>query len=86
MNTSEPTKNDLISYITKNYSAFKIFLKTLHKKKIITEKVFKYAIKLTPEEFTQETHKMTDEKYNILAKKILELSKKMSKKMSKKIV
>ena len=40
MNTSEPTKNDLISYITKNYSAFKIFLKTLHKKKNNNRKSF----------------------------------------------
>ena len=83
MSTIKPRKNELISYITKNYNEFKFFLKTLHKKKIITDQVFKYAIDLTPEGFKQETHKMPDKKYNMLAKiikKRIELVNKMGKK------
>lgn len=83
MSTIKPRKNELISYITKNYNEFKFFLKTLHKKKIITDQVFKYAIDLTPEGFKQETHKMPDKKYNMLAKiikKRMELVNKMGKK------
>jgi len=82
---SNPTKNNLISYITKNYSKFKFLLKTLHKKKLMTQEVFKYAINLTPKEFKQEVHKMPDKEYTSLVKKILELNKKTSKKSIRKM-
>lgn len=78
------TKDELISYITKNYDEFNFFLKTLHEKKMITEEVFKYAIDLTPKGFGEETHKIPDKRYDFLAKKILELSEEISKKERKK--
>ena len=83
MNNSNLSKKNLISYITKNYIKFKLFLKKLEESKLMTSTVFKYADDLTPEEFDKVINEMPKKKFASLGKQILESNKKLIAKSSK---
>ena len=73
----------MISYITKNYIKFKLFLKKLQENNLMTPKVFTYAYKLTPKKFDKVINKMPDKKFDSLVKLILESNKKLLTKSMK---
>lgn len=79
VSSNKKTKNKMILYVTENYNKFKLFLEIMYKKKIIPIAFLKYASNLTPKEFTQEINKLSDKKYNIFEKKMIEYEKSLKK-------